>query len=149
MKILQKALPLTPGQEICPSSKRPDHVSRVQRGGEALYPEVKRPGRDAATHVHLVPELWMSGSIPQLAVNYFTACGRISLFLPFISSQKLLIFRCVRQVAKNAYYICHVCLSVCTCVLSACISRATTSRISLKFDVEGSYDNTWRKFQLG
>jgi hypothetical protein len=59
---------------------------------------------------------------------------------------KVLVFRRVRKVAKNAYYIRHVCLSV---RVAPCVSRATTWRISLKFDFEGSYENMWRKFELG
>ena len=63
---------------------------------------------------------------------------------------KVLVFRRVRKVAKNVYYSRHVCLSVCLSArVAACVSRATTWPISLKFDIKGSYDNLWRKIELG
>lgn len=95
----------------------------------------------------------MSGSIPQLAVHAFMAHEGHPYFCRSLAHRKtdglkVLVLRRVRKVAKKTpiTFVMSVCLSV---RVAACVSRATTWRISLKFDVEGSYENVWRKFELG
>jgi len=48
--------------------------SRNRRLVVAHYPGIRRPGRKAATHLHLVPSLRMCGAIPVLPPYAFTAC---------------------------------------------------------------------------
>jgi hypothetical protein len=45
---------------------------------------VKRPGREVATHLHLVSRLRMSVTIPLLPIYFFIACtGSLSLLFTF------------------------------------------------------------------
>jgi hypothetical protein len=41
------------------------HPAPTKRAPGTLYPEVKRPGREAITHLHPVSRLWMLGAVPQ------------------------------------------------------------------------------------
>jgi hypothetical protein len=54
--------------------------------------------------------------------------------------------RSIRVVSKNAYYLRHACLFI---RLFAGINAALTEWISVKFDIENSYENLSRKSKSG